>query len=581
MDEVAAIKARLPIEELVGQYCTLKKKGRNFVCVCPFHNDTHPSFLVSPDKGIAYCFVCQSGGDIFSFYQAVEGVDFRQAIKDLADRTGVTLEQRSGGSTSVQKDEKDQLRSCLQDVLSFYREQAKTHTPAQEYIRKRGLSKESVDSFDIGFAPDSFSETYQHLLKKGHSKKEIIDTSLAIQKDLQEGKMYDRFRNRIMFPIHDHNGHLVAFGGRTIGDDDAKYINSSEGPLYNKSRVLYGLHKAKEKMRETKQVILVEGYLDVIACHAIGITNVVAVSGTALTEEHVLLLKRYVETVVLCLDQDQAGKDAASRSFELCAPQGLAVNAVSLPTKDPDEMAASEPDRLRDILSSGGIPYIEHVLQQLVAGDIDSAAGKRDALRTLLPLLSAVTSSVVRSHFLTRAAAVLGTTESALQEDLQTSVVEPSRKPQTETIEVEKKDAFSRIEVALGMIMLHPSSKDQTNNLIEPDDGASKALYHALIEHKDGDVLTPETLDVSEADRERIAILYLYCEHHGFLEWSDSLARREIEKTIAQANREHVRVKQKEISKKILEANREGRIEDAAKLMEQYSQVLQLAKVAG
>ncbi|MBT4367705.1 DNA primase, partial [Candidatus Peregrinibacteria bacterium] len=220
MDPVEEIKSRLPIEELIGQYCQLQKKGRNFVCLCPFHNDTHPSFTVSPDKGIGYCFACNSGGDIFSFYQQVENVDFRQALKDLAEKAGVELPEVSKESV-VKKDEKDRLRECLEATKDFYADSLKNNEVAKKYLEERGIPQEQIELFGIGVSPDSFSETYNHLLKKGFSKSEILKAGISVQKDLSEERMYDRFRNRLMFPIFDAQGKIVGFGGRTLGDDDA------------------------------------------------------------------------------------------------------------------------------------------------------------------------------------------------------------------------------------------------------------------------------------------------------------------------------------------------------------------------
>src|SRR3990167_156470 len=434
MDATLEIKARLPIEELVSKYVSLQKKGRNLVAVCPFHNDKHPSLLVSPDKGIAYCFACQKGGDIFTFYQQIEGCDFVQALKDLAERTGVVLEQRTA-APSIKKDEKDRLRDCLNAAASFYKQQLSSSTFAMEYVQKRGVSQELLERFEIGFAPDSFSATYDALLKQGFSRKEITAAGLGIQKDLQEERIYDRFRNRLMFPIHDHQGQIGGFGGRTLGSDDAKYVNSSEGILYHKSSILYGLHHAKEAIRQSKKVILVEGYFDLVACHRVGVTNVCAVSGTALTEQHVGILKRYAEVATLCLDQDRAGQDAAERAFSLLAKQGMHVQAVAITEKDPDEAANADPSRLKNLLISGAVPYIDSVLAGLRALDLKDPLVRRTALERVLSLLSSLQTAVERTDYLSRASSVFGTTETALQEDLQSLAarkVVPSPPPASE-----------------------------------------------------------------------------------------------------------------------------------------------------
>jgi len=582
MDPTNEIKARLTIEDLVGQYCQLQKKGRNFVALCPFHSDSHPSLLVSPDKGIAYCFACQTGGDIFSFYQAIEGVDFRQALKDLAEKAGVKLETNIG--TSVNKDEKERLRDCLVAAQSFYREQLQKVPVSNEYLKKRGIPKEQIDQFELGFAPDSFSATYDHLLKQGFSRSEIVNAGMGIQRELKEEKIYDRFRNRVMFPIHDHQGKLVAFGGRTLGDTDAKYINSAESPLYHKSAILFGMHHAKEAMRERKSVILVEGYFDVLAAHRVGAGNVVAASGTALTQQHAKLLKRYVDKIVLCLDQDRAGRDAAERAYHVCMAEELPVNVVVLPNKDPDETAASSPELLKQLLTDEGIPYVDLVLQEVRESDVTSATGKREALQRVLPLIQSMTSAVERGHYLAALAAALGTTEMALKEDLAHLPLQSSSVPVSESKKPAQKEvaptSFSRFEVALGLFLLYPQHLQILRELIEPTDGFIAALYGALKEAPESDVLTVEMLDLEVEQAERASVLQLYCEHHGFTMWSEGMAVREIRKNCRLANRDFLQQKQKEISKKLLDARLSGKSGEEAQLNIQYQELLKLARMA-
>ncbi len=582
MDPVTDIKARLPIEELVGQYCQVKKKGRQFVALCPFHNDTKPSLQISPDKGIAYCFACQTGGDIFSFYQAIEGCDFRQAIKDLADKTGVTLEGFKQTET-VKKDEKDRLKECIKEAQVFYFKKLKESEIAVKYLKSRNMDPKLAKEFGVGFAPDSFSDTYQHLLKKGFSRKEILDAGLGIQKDLKEGKIYDRFRNRIMFPIIDHRGDTVGFGGRTIGEDDAKYINSSEGPIYNKSKILYGLYQAKEAIRDSKSVVLVEGYFDVLACHQIGVKNAVAVSGTALTEEHAKMLRRYAEKIILCLDQDQAGKAAAERSFILCKGEELQVNSVILDYKDPDEAANKDAKGLKKLFLDGGVPYMDAVLDDVKKLDVTSAEGKREGLKRLLPLLDSIKSAVEKEHEMKRSASALGTTPSTFKEDLEKfsaqNVLSEVSAPSEEGDH--KPDIFSRIEIALGLFLIYPKHREYISELIPPDAGFAKSIYESIKKiPEDAKDISLDTLDLPEEEKEKTGILLLFCEHHGLTEWSDALASRELHSNLIRANQETVKRKQKEITAQLLVANREGKESDAAALMNQYQQVLKLAKMA-
>lgn len=579
MDEVSEIKARLPIEQLVAQYCQLKKKGRSFVCLCPFHNDTHPSLQVSPDKGIAYCFACRKGGDIFKFYQEIEKVDFRQALRDLAEKTGVKLEEQSE-RVSLPKDEKERLRSCLEAAQAFFRDQLQSSPKAQDYITDRKVPAEQVDFFGLGYAPDSFSLTYEHLLKQGFSRSEIVAAGLGVQKDLADGRIYDRFRNRLMFPIFDHQSALVAFGGRALGEEDAKYVNSAEGPLYNKSAVLYGLNWAREAVRESKTVVLVEGYFDLLACHKVGVSNVVAVSGTALTEQHVRLLKRSAETAVLCLDQDRAGRDAAERAFLLLAHEGFQVQAVTITQKDPDEAANAHPEALRQVLTDGGVPYIDFVLSEVQQGDTVSVQGKRATLQRLLPLLDALQSAVEQGHYIARIAAALGSTETAVRDDLQRLPrLTPSAAGLPDEAE-EKSDVFSPVEVALGLFLVYPQHRLLLPELIPPEEGFAGALYESL-KAAPAEEVSVQALPLTEEQRERAAILQLFCEVHGFQEWSDSLAIREIRKNCQRANHVTLKLKQLQIARLLKEAHVDGRLAEEAQLSTQYQQVLKLAKMAG
>mgnify|MGYP002822487793 CR=1 FL=1 len=583
MDPVFEIKARLPIDELVGQYCTLHKKGKHLKCICPFHNDTHPSMLVSPDKGIAFCFACNSGGDIFSFYQQIEGVDFRQALKDLGEKTGVDVKDVQ--TDNVKKDVKDRLRECLDAVQKFYVSNLKTSDTAKEYIKKRGIPEGQVKQFGLGYAPDSFSKTYEHLLKEGFSKSEIMQAGLGIQKDLKEGKIYDRFRHRLMFPIHDHQGKLVAFGGRTLGEDDAKYINSAEGPLYHKSSVLYGFHHAKESIRETKRVIIVEGYFDVLACHRVGAANVVAACGTALTQEHAKLLKRHAETVILCLDQDTAGYQASDRAFHICSEDNLHVHAATVPDKDPDETAVKDPAMLKKILMEKDIPYVDLILQNLQEKDASSVEGKREVLKTMLPLLNAITTAVEQSHYLAKVAGLLGTTETALKEDLanmpkQTWASEPKPDSADADSATNDKKSFSSIELAIALFLFYPHNRHLLDQLIAPEGGMEEALYLALKEAPEDKVITPDMLDIPEEYSEHLSILMLYCEDHEMTGWSEGLSVMEMTRNCKNANREFLQQKQRDLAKQLMQARAEGRTSDETQLATQYQQVLKLSKMA-
>lgn len=577
MDDIAAIKSRLSIEDLVGRYCQLQKKGRNLVCLCPFHNDKKPSFLVSPDKGIGYCFACQSGGDIFSFFQKIENVDFQQAIKDLAALAGVAISEKHVPSTAPKKGEKDRARECLLAAQDFYRQSYQQSAEAQAYLQKRGIAADQIETFGIGVAPDSFSATYEHLLKQGYSRTEILSAGMGVQRDLADERIYDRFRHRLMFPIHDLQGAIVGFGGRTLGNDDAKYVNTSDSLLYHKSSVLFALHHARDSMRKLRSAYLVEGYFDVLACHAVGATNTVATCGTALTPEHVQILKRTVERVILCMDQDRAGQEAMERSFPLLVQAGLVVEVVVLPGKDPADVLLADPEGLRNLLGHPR-PYLDTVYAAIQQANIDDPATRKESLRRILTLISALPSAVDRSAEMEKAAIVFRQTKTALESDLIVYMTKSNSHKKSDDYQssIPSASQFSSVEIVLGMFLLYPALRHLLQELIEPVTPFAQALYRAL---RTSDQSVPtEQLPLETDVRERAAVLQLYCEEHSFAEWSEALAVRELRRNCQAANRDMLKAKQNELMKRMTQARRDGKRVEEAQLQTEYLQVLTLMR---
>lgn len=553
------------------------------MCLCPFHSDSHPSLLISPDKGIAYCFACQTGGDIFSFYQAIESVDFPTAIKDLAEKAGVTLPKESF-SRGPKKEEKDRLRECLEGAKSFYRSRLTSSPHPQNYLRERGVTAEQLEEFEIGFAPDSFTETYDHLLKAGFSKQEIINCGLGIEKDLQSGRVYDRFRNRIMFPIEDHQGSIVGFGGRTLAEGEAKYVNSPETPLYRKSQILFGLSKARDAIRTSRSVLLVEGYFDVIAAHRAGIQNVVAVSGTALTDEHAQLLHRYADKAILCLDQDRAGKDAARRSFGILTKAEMTVHAVSIPAKDPDELVLKNAVLFKQLASDGGLPYIDAVMEDTSSSaDLSSPQGKKLVMEDILPLISELQSAVEREAYIEKTAGLLGSTPNALMADLKRlekrNVAVPKQNKEEKS---ERTDTlpFSVAELAIAISLLYPDHRDMLKELL-PSEREDLVKVVALILEA-ADITSPgfvSSLPLEEEFKQQLSVAVLYCEEN-FSQWSQALARRELHKVCMTHNREIVRRKQQSIIEQLKAARKAGRKDEEVQLLTQFEQSMKLTKMA-
>ena len=333
------VRDSVDIVELISGYVALRKTGKNHVGLCPFHAEKTPSFSVNPDKQIFHCFGCGVGGDAFKFIELQEGLNFPEAVRRLAAQGGVTLPDTRGRREDTKSaDDKQVLLRITADATDFFHRELEGPAggPAREYLSKRGLSDAVIKDFSLGFARPEWDGLLRHLKQKGHSPGQIEKAGLIVKRSEGEGH-YDRFRGRIIFPIRDISGSVIAFGGRVMDDSLPKYLNSPETPLYSKSNVLYCLDKAKEAGRKLGYFIIVEGYLDAIACHQYGVANAVATLGTALTDGHMRLMRRFAQKLVLIFDPDPAGVKATLRGFDLFVGSGMKVNVVSLPGgDDPD-----------------------------------------------------------------------------------------------------------------------------------------------------------------------------------------------------------------------------------------------------
>ena len=390
------------IVDLVGRYLTLKKRGRNYIGLCPFHQEKTPSFSVNPEKQIFHCFGCGKGGDVYAFLMDYEKVDFPEALRMLSDMTGIALPEKAGSAAN--RSEAEQLDSANRLALQFFRN-ALESAPAtvHEYISGRGLSSDTVAAFQLGYAPAGWDHFRKHIEKARHRLDAFKTLGLLITNE-EKRTVYDRFRDRLMFPILNTNGKVIAFGGRILEKDSKspKYINSPESPVYQKSEVLYGLFQAREHVREAGFVLMVEGYMDVIQLFQHGVRNVVATSGTALTEFHARLIKRYASNICLCYDADRAGINAALRGGEVLFQQLLDVSVLLLPEgEDPDSYVQNYgPEAFRALVDSAP-NYFDFLLDQ-VAGrlDISSANGRSEAINQALTALLPVNDAVRSAWYL-------------------------------------------------------------------------------------------------------------------------------------------------------------------------------------
>ncbi len=341
------IKDKIDIVDFINEYVALKPAGVNHKGLCPFHREKSPSFMVTRERQSWHCFGCNKGGDVFSFLQEIENMEFIEALRFLANRAGVPLEEYK---TDIDKSQKNRLKEINKEAARFFHNfllKIAASQKAREYVQQRGLTQETVEEWKIGFVSDQWDLLTQYLLKKGFAIDDLVASGLTIKRDGADARsgrgFYDRFRGRIMFPIWDIYGDVVGFTGRVLVETETsggKYVNTPQSPIYDKSRVVFGLNKAKQEIKSAGRIVVVEGQMDVIACHQAGMRYVIATSGTAFTEEQIALLKRYSDNMYIAFDADAAGQAAAKRGIDLALAAGMHVKVITLPEgagKDPDE----------------------------------------------------------------------------------------------------------------------------------------------------------------------------------------------------------------------------------------------------
>lgn len=411
---------RTDIVPLIESYLPLKRQGRNLVGLCPFHLEDTPSFSVSPDKQMYYCFGCQKGGNAISFIMEYEHLSFQEAVAKLAQRAGVTLPERelSQGQQRVY-DAKRRLVQVNKATAAYYREQLKRTRFALEYLKKRGVSEEIAERFALGYAADSWEDLRNFLYKKGFAEADMV--SAGVVSKGESGKCFDRFRNRLMFPICDKKGDVIAFGGRVLDDSLPKYLNTPETVVFHKGQNLYGLHLAFPNIRKEEEAILMEGNVDVLTAHQNGVDNAVAPLGTAFTEEHAKILKRYCNRVTVAFDGDGAGQRATNKALDILTQHGFRVYAMEIPAPhDPDDYLRSYGRMGWDRLKANSLSFMEFKIKTAMAKfDPATAEGKADILKELGPSLFALKNIVEQSEYIREISEKLDISEDLLRMDIQ------------------------------------------------------------------------------------------------------------------------------------------------------------------
>ena len=457
MDQVDEIKQKLDIIQVIGEYVQLKKAGVNWKGRCPFHNEKSPSFMVNPDKGIYHCFGCNEGGDIYSFIQKIEGIDFPEALRLLGGKAGVQLEQYDPRITS----QKNSLLDICATATNHWQEIL--YTPkgkkALDYLQNRGLSEATIKAFKFGYALESWDDLFKYLKTKGFSELDIFLSGLTVEKSGGKG-YYDRFRDRVTFPVFDIHSNVIGFSARTLNKDEvAKYINSPENPIYHKGKTLYGLEKAKQTIRDNGYAIIVEGNMDVVACHQAGFKNVIACSGTALTVDQIKILKRYTENIALCFDQDEAGQRAAQRSVDLLWDAEMNIKIVQLAYgKDPDECIKHDVKLWEQSLRSAKLVmqfYIDKYLTEEALSNINT---KKSATKIVLAEVAKIKNKIEQAHWLKELANKLDLSEAIIRESIPNVTMIPALNKKQEVIapKIEKTQDMKYLEKVFTILINHP-----------------------------------------------------------------------------------------------------------------------------
>lgn len=436
-DQVEEVKQKTDIISLISEFIDLKKAGRNYKALCPFHSEKTPSFMVSPELQIFKCFGCGESGDSYAFLQKYEGMDFAEALKFLAERAGVKLKPFASGKRSLS----ERLFQINTHAANFYHYLLLKHpvgSAALSYlIKERGLKPETLKEFRLGYSPSRPLALKSYLVdKKKISERELETAGLIFRR---EGKVFDRFAGRVVFPLHDHRGNISGFAGRILpGEAEgkvAKYINTPETPTYQKSRMLYGLNLVRADIKKAQDTVVVEGELDMISSWQAGIKNVVAIKGSALTPEQARLLRRFAEKVTLALDTDIAGDAAARRGISIAESEGLTVKvAVLSGFKDPDEAVRKDPTSFKKALEKP-VPVWDFLIDQVFSRHSQkTGAGKGEISREIVPLLSAISDKIVQAHYVNLVAKKLSIPVTAVAAQVDASYVKGEKRPKVEAV---------------------------------------------------------------------------------------------------------------------------------------------------
>lgn len=577
-DIIRRVRDSVDIVELISGYLSLKKTGKNHTGLCPFHAEKTPSFNVNTDKQIFHCFGCGVGGDVFKFIELQEGLNFPEAVKTLASKAGISLPADSAFRTQDKKSEDDRkaLFAIVADAAEYFQQElaGPAGSAARAYLAKRGVSEATITDFSLGYARPEWDGLLRHLKQKGHSLALLEKAGLIIKRNEGEG-YYDRFRGRIIFPIRDMSGQVIAFGGRVMDDTLPKYLNSPETPLYSKSNVLYCLDKAKDAGRKQGYFIIVEGYLDALACHQYGVKNAIATLGTALTEGHMRLMKRFAQKIVLIFDPDPAGVKATMRGLDLFVSSNVKVNVVSLPDgNDPDTFLQKQGAEAFTARLRGSVKFMDFVLSQVVQGGPPASIDEKvEKAGEMLGFIAKLPSGIERDHYVKRTAEALDLDEGVLRQEMPQHPKHHTPDPVTKKPTPQTKGKRPRAEEILihlmlkdGEIALHLKDEIRPQDFTDPLFQRAVAKVYQLLEKKN-------TLDSSELFAEADEELKQVLSHYSVLELDYEDPHKHWRDCVDLIKQQNPEKKMKTLYKAIQEAEAQGDVATLARLMEEQREL--------
>lgn len=496
MSSIEEVKQKTDIVEIVSEYTTLTKAGHTLKGLCPFHSEKHGSFFVYPDQQSWHCFgACNTGGDVFSFLMKKLNIDFGEALQILADKAGVLL-PRTGESKET-RDAKKRLYQLNSDASLYFHNllNSEGSEKARDYLSKRGVNQKSIDDFQLGYAPEGWQTLEVELKKKGYTEEELQNTGLIIKSE--DGRVHDRFRKLLMFPIPNAKGQIVGFGGRVLDKSLPKYMNSPQTPLFDKSANLYGINLAAQAIREAGSAIIVEGYMDAISAHQAGFKNVIASMGTALTENQIIAIKKLTKNVIFALDSDTAGKEATLRGLEYENMLEAEVKVVIMPEgKDPDNIIKESPEEFKKLIENA-IPIMDFVFTQAEEGlNLQDAEGKSKFSEKLLPSIAKMKDVVRQAHYIQKLALMVRVNEKRMEALLNEHLTQGKRlsaqaKP-PQAVGTKPKLSSNPIEdYCLSLLLQHPELREEINELKAEyfENTLNREIYQLLLSTSSADEL--------------------------------------------------------------------------------------------